>query len=103
MLLQCIHETADMRNSSTMMRVCSDPAVVKVVLEIFAGVYAPAKILQTNGVRTVWLRYAEWLLTCPVSAFSLVIHINDDAIAGYNHRAVHTLCLGMQVAGLTDL
>ena len=42
-------------------------AVVKVVLEIFAEKYSPATIIQINGTHTIWLRYAEWLLTCPVS------------------------------------
>jgi hypothetical protein len=41
--------------------------VIKVVLEIFVEKYTPATLTQVNGVRTLWLRYGEWLLTCPVS------------------------------------
>lgn len=42
--------------------------MIKVVLEIFVEKYTPATLTQVNGVRTLWLRYGEWLLTCPVSS-----------------------------------
>ncbi len=41
-------------------------AVIKVVLEIFFETKTPCTVTQINGVRTLWLRYGEWLLTCPV-------------------------------------
>nr|AHH02098.1 protein 91 [synthetic construct] len=47
--------------------------LIMVSLEIFKGHSAPATIYQTNGTRALWLRYAEWLLTCPV----ILIHLSN--------------------------
>ena len=38
------------------------------VVEIFWGKKPPFKLYLSQGNKVVWLRYAEWLLTCPVGA-----------------------------------
>jgi bacteriorhodopsin len=45
-------------------------AVIKVGLEVFLEYCVPVTFYETNGNHIVWIRYAEWLLTCPVSADS---------------------------------
>jgi bacteriorhodopsin len=42
--------------------------VVKVFIEIFLEYCVPVTFYETNGNYIVWVRYAEWLLTCPVSS-----------------------------------
>lgn len=44
------------------------PAVIKVFAEIFLEYCVPVTFNEANGAHIVWIRYAEWLLTCPVSA-----------------------------------
>ncbi|GMH35170.1 hypothetical protein BSKO_03038 [Bryopsis sp. KO-2023] len=44
---------------------------VKVILDMNVAYTPPASIYQYNGVYTHWLRYCEWLLTCPV----ILIHL----------------------------
>jgi hypothetical protein len=41
--------------------------VIKVFLEIFLEYCVPVTFNETSGNHVVWVRYAEWLLTCPVS------------------------------------
>jgi bacteriorhodopsin len=41
--------------------------VLKVFIEIFLEFCVPVTFNGTNGNHIVWVRYAEWLLTCPVS------------------------------------
>ena len=40
---------------------------MKVVVEVYLEYTPPFMIYQINGQITTWLRYMEWLLTCPVS------------------------------------
>jgi hypothetical protein len=47
----------------------SDVAVIKVFVEIFLEYCVPVTFYETNGNLIVWVRYAEWLLTCPVSGW----------------------------------
>jgi len=37
-----------------------------VLIEMKLEYTAPAMNYQVNGVVTPWIRYCEWLLTCPV-------------------------------------
>ena len=41
--------------------------VIKIVVEIFYEYDTPCMIYSVFGPVTAWLRYIEWLLTCPVS------------------------------------
>jgi len=52
----------------------------KIVTELYFEFSPPAMIYQTNGEVTPWLRYAEWLLTCPVILIHLsnITGLNDD-------------------------
>nr|AEL28924.1 chimeric channelrhodopsin C1V1 variant 2 [synthetic construct] len=47
--------------------------MIKFIIEYFHEFDEPAVIYSSNGNKTVWLRYAEWLLTCPV----LLIHLSN--------------------------
>lgn len=46
--------------------------MIKVFAEIFLEYCVPVTFYETNGTHIVWIRYAEWLLTCPVSAVLLL-------------------------------
>nr|AHH02123.1 TcChR [synthetic construct] len=50
----------------------------KVVVEVYLEYVPPFMIYQMNGQHTPWLRYMEWLLTCPV----ILIHLSN--ITGLN-------------------
>mmetsp|Transcript_2452 Transcript_2452/g.6189 ORF Transcript_2452/g.6189 Transcript_2452/m.6189 type:complete len:631 (-) Transcript_2452:284-2176(-) len=52
----------------------------KIIIELYFEYTPPAMIFQTNGQVTPWLRYAEWLLTCPVILIHLsnITGLNDD-------------------------
>lgn len=39
---------------------------MKVFIEIFLEYCVPVTFYETNGNFIVWVRYAEWLLTCPM-------------------------------------
>lgn len=41
-------------------------SALKVCLEYFVEFEPPATVYQVNGTVAPWLRYSEWLLTCPV-------------------------------------
>ena len=41
---------------------------MKVAVEVYLEYTPPFMIYQVNGQITTWLRYMEWLLTCPVSS-----------------------------------
>lgn len=45
--------------------------MIKYILEIWWESSSPATIRLTNGAIAPWLRYAEWLLTCPVILIAL--------------------------------
>nr|BDS00526.1 light-activated cation selective ion channel [synthetic construct] len=47
--------------------------MMKSIIEAFHEFDEPAVIYSSNGNKTVWLRYAEWLLTCPV----ILIHLSN--------------------------
>ena len=47
--------------------------VIKVLLEIYQEFSSPASLYLSTGNWVVWLRYAEWLLTCPV----ILIHLSN--------------------------
>ncbi|PNH09251.1 Sensory rhodopsin-1 [Tetrabaena socialis] len=47
--------------------------LTKVIIEFFHEYDAPASLLLPNGHRVQWLRYGEWLLTCPV----ILIHLSN--------------------------
>ena len=44
---------------------------IKYILEIFWNDSSPFTIRLTNGTIAPWLRYAEWLITCPVILIAL--------------------------------
>ena len=44
---------------------------IKYILEIWWEESSPATIRLTNGTIAPWLRYAEWLITCPVILIAL--------------------------------
>ena len=48
-------------------------AVVKVLLEIYEEFSSPASLYLSTGNWVIWLRYGEWLLTCPV----ILIHLSN--------------------------
>jgi len=37
-----------------------------VAIEIFHEFDTPSTLYLHNGVQVLWIRYAEWLMTCPV-------------------------------------
>ena len=43
---------------------------LKVGVEYFREFNPPATVYQVNGASAPWLRYSEWLLTCPVGVNS---------------------------------
>jgi len=45
--------------------------MIKYILEIWWEETSPATIRLTNGTVAPWLRYGEWLLTCPVILIAL--------------------------------
>nr|AHH02138.1 SdChR [synthetic construct] len=82
--------------------VCS-VELIKVILEIYFEFTSPAMLFLYGGNITPWLRYAEWLLTCPV----ILIHLSN--ITGlseeYNKRTMAllvsdlgTICMGVTAA-----
>ena len=57
---RCIPDTLHMT--------CAAAAVVHVCFGIWHEVDSPCTLYLSTGNTALWLRYAEWLLTCPVSA-----------------------------------
>nr|AHH02107.1 CoChR [synthetic construct] len=47
--------------------------LTKVIIEFFHEFDDPSMLYLANGHRVQWLRYAEWLLTCPV----ILIHLSN--------------------------
>lgn len=45
---------------------CLSGVALKVLIELKLEFESPAMIYQVNGQTAPWIRYAEWLLTCPV-------------------------------------
>eukprot|EP00218_Dolichomastix_sp_CCMP3274_P013063 CAMPEP_0170143336 /NCGR_PEP_ID=MMETSP0033_2-20121228/10355_1 /TAXON_ID=195969 /ORGANISM="Dolichomastix tenuilepis, Strain CCMP3274" /LENGTH=436 /DNA_ID=CAMNT_0010379783 /DNA_START=126 /DNA_END=1436 /DNA_ORIENTATION=+ len=45
--------------------------MVKYIIEIWWEKYSPATVTLSNGNEAAWLRYSEWLLTCPVILIAL--------------------------------
>jgi len=76
---------------------------VKFILEIYCETLPPATVYQKNGYEYVWLRYAEWLLTCPV----ILIHLSRIGLHGtevkYDSRTMRLICsdIGTIVFGIT--
>eukprot|EP00227_Mantoniella_beaufortii_P007488 CAMPEP_0197591930 /NCGR_PEP_ID=MMETSP1326-20131121/14094_1 /TAXON_ID=1155430 /ORGANISM="Genus nov. species nov., Strain RCC2288" /LENGTH=445 /DNA_ID=CAMNT_0043157513 /DNA_START=176 /DNA_END=1513 /DNA_ORIENTATION=- len=63
---------------------------IKYILEIWFEESSPATIRLTNGTVAPWLRYAEWLLTCPV----ILIALSRVGMAGegsYSRRTMKLL------------
>nr|AHH02134.1 protein 124 [synthetic construct] len=75
--------------------------LTKVVIEFFHEFDAPSMLYLSNGNRVLWLRYAEWLLTCPVILIHLsnLTGLKDD----YNKRTMRLLVsdIGTIVWGTT--
>lgn len=59
------------------------------ILEIYASNIPPAMLYCSHGATIVWLRYVEWLMTCPV----LLIHLSNITGLGeeYSHRTMKLL------------
>lgn len=55
--------------------------VVKVCLEIYHEFDSPASLYLSTGNYALWLRYGEWLLTCPVSSPQLAMQCSMLATA----------------------
>lgn len=53
-------------------------AVVKVILEIYHETDSPASLYLATGNYVLWIRYGEWLLTCPV----ILIHLSNITVRG---------------------
>ena len=47
--------------------------VAHVLLAIFHEIESPATLNLSTGNQVLWLRYAEWLLSCPV----ILIHLSN--------------------------
>ncbi|GLC33099.1 hypothetical protein PLESTB_000370500 [Pleodorina starrii] len=61
---------------------------LKSIMEAFYEFDTPAMLYLSTGVPVVWLRYGEWLLTCPV----LLIHLSN--LTGLNNDySVRTMAL----------
>ncbi|WIA10699.1 hypothetical protein OEZ85_010879 [Tetradesmus obliquus] len=75
--------------------------LMKVFIEIFLEYCVPVTFYETNGNFIVWVRYAEWLLTCPVILIRLsnLTGLADD----YNKRTMSLLVsdIGTIVMGVT--
>ncbi|EFJ51427.1 hypothetical protein VOLCADRAFT_79664 [Volvox carteri f. nagariensis] len=63
--------------------------LTKVVIEFFHEFDEPGMLYLANGNRVLWLRYGEWLLTCPVILIHLsnLTGLKDD----YNKRTMRLL------------
>lgn len=59
--------------------------VVKVCLEIYHEFDSPASLYLSTGNYALWLRYGEWLLTCPVSPPQLAMRA--CMLHAGNHRS----------------
>lgn len=64
--------------------------MIKYVLEIWWEESSPATIRLTNGAIAPWLRYAEWLITCPVILIALSRVGTVDG-ASYSRRTMKLL------------
>ncbi|WIA30744.1 hypothetical protein OEZ86_000810 [Tetradesmus obliquus] len=75
--------------------------LIKVFIEIFLEYCVPVTFYETNGNFIVWVRYAEWLLTCPV----ILIHLSNltGLADDYNKRTMSLLVsdIGTIVMGVT--
>nr|AHH02139.1 CnChR2 [synthetic construct] len=75
--------------------------LVKVLLEIYKEFESPASIYLPTANAALWLRYGEWLLTCPVILIHLsnITGLKDD----YNKRTMQLLVsdIGCVVWGIT--
>nr|AHH02100.1 BsChR2 [synthetic construct] len=75
--------------------------LVKVLFEIYHEIHHPCTLYLVTGNFILWLRYGEWLLTCPV----ILIHLSN--ITGlkndYNKRTMQLLVsdIGCVVWGVT--
>nr|AHH02141.1 protein 116 [synthetic construct] len=76
--------------------------MVKVIIEFFHEFDSPAMLYLSSGERVLWIRYAEWLLTCPVILIPLsnLTGLKDD----YNKRTMRLLVsdIGTIVMGATS-
>ncbi|GLC48444.1 hypothetical protein PLESTB_000098500 [Pleodorina starrii] len=76
--------------------------LTKVVIEFFHEFDEPSMLYLANGNRVLWLRYGEWLLTCPVILIHLsnLTGLSDD----YNKRTMRLLVsdIGTIVWGATS-
>ncbi|GLI59719.1 hypothetical protein VaNZ11_001663 [Volvox africanus] len=76
--------------------------LTKVVIEFFHEFDEPSMLYLANGNRVQWLRYGEWLLTCPVILIHLsnLTGLKDD----YNKRTMRLLVsdIGTIVWGATS-
>ncbi|PNH09255.1 hypothetical protein TSOC_004141 [Tetrabaena socialis] len=74
----------------------------KVIIEFFHEFDEPAMLMLSSGARVQWLRYGEWLLTCPVILIHLsnLTGLKDD----YNKRTMRLLVsdIGTIVWGATS-
>ncbi len=81
---------------------CTTHAVIKVLLEIYHEFDSPASLYLSTGNWVLWLRYAEWLLTCPVILIHLsnLTGLKDD----YSKRTMRLLVsdIGCVVWGITS-
>jgi len=75
--------------------------MIKVLIEIFHEFDSPASLYLSTGNWVLWLRYGEWLLTCPVILIHLsnITGLKDD----YNKRTMRLLVsdIGCIVWGVT--
>nr|AER58218.2 channelopsin 2 [Chlamydomonas raudensis] len=76
--------------------------LIKVLIEIFKEFEIPCSLYLPTGNWVLWLRYAEWLLTCPVILIHLsnITGLKDD----YNKRTMRLLVsdIGCIVWGVTS-
>lgn len=75
--------------------------LVKVTIEIYHEFDSPASLYLSTGNWALWLRYGEWLLTCPVILIHLsnITGLKDD----YSKRTMRLLVsdIGCVVWGIT--
>ena len=75
---------------------------LKVLIELRLEYESPAMIYQVNGAAAPWIRYAEWLLTCPVRS-SERLGVISEALSMWNCTSYVVQVILIHLSNLTGL
>ncbi len=72
-IVECEYEGQRSISQSQCSSRCVADAVAHVCIAIWHEEESPATLYLNTGNQALWLRYAEWLLSCPV----ILIHLSN--------------------------